>query len=120
MPDRFIVEKLEYILEHAEKISVYFKGINDPQDFRSSGEGDLKLDAITARLNALAENFKKIEKLQPGFTSKNITAGVEKIIKFRDFISHHYEKLDNVIIFEICRDKIPALIIEVKNYLENR
>ena len=119
MPDPFIKEKLEYILEHSEKISVYFKGINHPSDFRGTDEGGLKLDAITARLNALAENFKNIKKVQPGFTEKYITADIEKIIKFRDLISHHYEKLDHVIIFEICRDKIPGLISSVKDFLNN-
>ncbi len=119
MHDPFIKEKLDHILEHALKISVYYNGINQPGDFKTTEEGVMKLDAITTRLQALAENFKKIEKVQPGFTEKNITADIEKIIKFRDFISHHYDKLDHVIIFEICRDNIPELIPSIQNYLRN-
>ena len=31
----------------------------------------------------------------------------EKIIKFQDFISHHYEKLDYEVIFNICEIDLP-------------
>ena len=117
MLNPFIKEKLDYILEHAKMISVYYKGINQPGDFKTTEEGIMKFDAIISRLQALAENFKKIEKIQPGFVEKNITAEIEKIIKFRDFISHHYEKLDYAIIFEICRDNIPLLIPSIQDYL---
>ncbi|MGK2864604.1 MAG: HepT-like ribonuclease domain-containing protein [Chitinophagaceae bacterium] len=49
---------------------------------------------------------------------QDIHADVEKIIKFRDFISHHYEKLDRDIIFEICRDDIPELTLSVNKFLQ--
>jgi uncharacterized protein with HEPN domain len=119
MLNPFVKEKLENILDHAETISVYFKEIHQPADFKTLPEGKKSFDAIMSRLQALGENFRKIEKLQPGFTQEYIHADVEKIIKFRDLISHHYEKLDIDIIYETCRDKIPELLSSVKNFLEN-
>jgi len=119
MLNPFIKEKLEYILDHTEAITLYFTTIKQPVDFTNLPDGKKSFDAIISRLQALGENFKKIEKLQPGFTEEYISIEVERIIKFRDLISHHYEKLDNDIIFEICRDQIPGLIFSVKKFLNN-
>jgi uncharacterized protein with HEPN domain len=62
---------------------------------------------------------KKIDKNQPGFTENNLTADVDIIIRFRDFIAHHYEKLDTEIIYEICSIKIPELKNSITDYLKN-
>ena len=117
MLNPFIKEKLENVLDHILTIAVYFTDIRQTADFTILPDGKKSFDAILSRLQALGENFKKIEKLQPGFTKENISKDIEKIIKFRDFISHHYEKLDIDIIFEICRDDIPELTIAVKKFL---
>lgn len=114
----FIKEKLEYILDHTNTITIFFASIYEPEDFNILPDGKKSFDAIISRLQALGENFKKIEKLQPGFLKQDIHADVEKIIKFRDFISHHYEKLDRDIIFEICRDDIPELTLSVNKFLQ--
>lgn len=118
MLNSFIKEKLEYILDHAVTITIYFSNISQPSDFNSLPDGKKSFDAIISRLQALGENFKKIEKIEPGFTKEHISAEVEKIVKFRDFISHHYEKLDSDIIFEICRDDIPELTLSIKKFLQ--
>jgi len=120
MLNPFIKERLEYILDHTETITIYFTAIKHPVDFTISPDGKKSFDAIISRLQALGENFKKIEKLQPGFTEEHINVDVERIIKFRDLIAHHYEKLDSEIIFEICRDQIPGLTNSVKKFLDNR
>ena len=117
MLNPFIKEKLENILDHTTTITIYFTNIHKAADFNILPDGKKSFDAIISRLQALGENFKKIEKLQPGFTKEYISNDVEKIIKFRDFISHHYEKLDSDIIFEICRDDIPELTLAVKDFL---
>lgn len=36
-----------------------------------------------------------------------------KIIRFRDLISHHYEKVQEEIIFEICKTFIPNLKVTI-------
>ncbi len=118
MLDPIIKERLEYILDHTKSITVYFSGIRQPADFKEFPDGNKTFDAIVTRLQALGENFNKIETIQPGFTSEHITKNIEKIIKFRDFISHHYEKLDTEIVFEICRDDIPELTISVQNFFK--
>ena len=40
-----------------------------------------------------------------------------KIIRFRDFISHHYEMLDYEIIYQICNEYLPQLELVLKQEL---
>ena len=117
MPDPFIIERLEFITEHRKAITEYFSLIHQANDFRSSSEGKKSFDAIISRLLAIGEGIKRIEKKEPGFTERNLTQDVEIIIRFRDFIAHHYEKLDTDIIYEICNSKIPPLKNAVIHFL---
>lgn len=66
-------------------------------------------DAILIRLQALGENIKKIESFHPGFVDQKLSVDVDKIIRFRHIISHHYEKLDSEIIYDIVVHQIPEL-----------
>ncbi|MGK2863974.1 MAG: hypothetical protein ACSLE0_18730, partial [Chitinophagaceae bacterium] len=54
---------LEYILDHTNTITIYFASIYEPEDFNILPDGKKSFDAIISRLQALGENFKKIEKL---------------------------------------------------------
>ena len=39
------------------------------------------------------------------------------IIRFKDFISHHYEKLDTNIVFETCKNDLPILKQKIQTFL---
>lgn len=67
------------------------------------------LDAIAARLQPIAENVKRIIKLNPAVEQKYPNLEWDKIIRFRDFISHHYEMLDYEVVFDICKSNLPQL-----------
>ncbi len=75
------------------------------------------LDAIVMRLQTIGENVKKISKLQDYFFLNDLQYDVINIIRFRDLISHHYEKLDSDITFEIRRDEIPVLKEKINTFL---
>lgn len=53
-----------------------------------------------------AEDFKK------SFDTNNV-------VRFRDLISHHYEKLDTEIVFEIRTIDIPELKQKIQTFLSN-
>lgn len=40
----------------------------------------------------------------------------QPIINFRDFISHHYERTDVEIIYDICLNDIQELKVKINNY----
>lgn len=117
MPDRIIIDRLIAIRSHIQTIEKRMKAISKPSDFRTA-TGGVMFDAILMRLQALGENIKKIEEIRPGFIEEGLTIDVDNIIRFRDLISHHYEKMDTEIIYNIVTEQIPALKLAVKDHLK--
>ncbi len=115
----FTIDKCELIDESIKYIEFYTKDILEANDFRKSNDNFGKLDATMMRLQVIGENVKKIIKVEPDFFSDNLQFDTNTIIRFRDFISHHYEKLDTDIIFEICKSDIPVLKQKIQTFLSN-
>lgn len=61
------------------------------------------------RLQALGERLKNISKKYPFIISDLNYPEIDNVIRFRGFVSHHYELLEHETIFEICVVKIPQL-----------
>lgn len=112
-----IFDKLELIAESIERIELYTKDIVHPNEFNNNIETLWKLDAAMMRLQVIGENIKKISKYNPDFFESILSFDTNNIIRFRDFISHHYEKLDIDIIFEICKNDIPTLKQKIQTFL---
>lgn len=108
----------ELILEHLKVCEKRFSEINSPTDFVSSDYGNTLLDAIAVRLQAVGENLKRLLKHSSLLKEKYPDLEWDNIIQFRDFISHHYEKLDYEIIFDICENDLPQLINTIQKELE--
>lgn len=108
MPD-IIKERLEIIVEHANVIEERILTVSDVQDLKVTKNGQLLIDSLITRLQALAENIKKIQKLNATFFTTNVSLDVIPIIRFRDIVSHHYELINHEIIFNICKTEIPSL-----------
>lgn len=83
--------------------------------------GVLILDAIAMRLQVIGELLKKINKVDNSILEKYPEIEWNKIMRLRDIVSHHYEKVDHEIIFDICKSHVPKLkstlhtIIEKEN-----
>jgi uncharacterized protein with HEPN domain len=86
-------------------------------DFNSQ-KGEMIFDAVLMRLQVLGENIKKLLK-----ENREMFLGIEEevtsIIRLRDLISHHYEKLDTEIVFEICTDYLPPLKLQIERLLNS-
>lgn len=109
----------EIILEHLNVCEKRFSEIKVPEDFVSSEYGNTLLDAIVTRLQAVGENLKRLLKHNTVLFKKYPNIEWDKIVKFRDFISHHYEKLDYEVIFDICEIDLPQLKEVVITELNN-
>ncbi|MDP2159913.1 MAG: DUF86 domain-containing protein [Flavobacterium sp.] len=109
MSDELYKYKLEIILEHIHVVQKRFTTIATPSDFVATEEGKILLDSIVTRLQAIGENCKNILNKKTLNTLDYPEIQWDKIIRFRDFISHHYEMLDYEIVFEICENNIPLL-----------
>lgn len=105
----FIEDRIEFILEAISFIEIYLKDINCAADFEKSTQHKMQFDAILMRLQTIGENVKKINKIDERFFSDRLHIDTDAIIRFRDLISHHYEKTDTEIVYEICQTDIPLL-----------
>jgi uncharacterized protein with HEPN domain len=109
MPDEVILENLQLISESLDLINDRFSNINQPDDFVSDENGVLILDAIAMRLQITGELLKKIDKRNKPFLKQYNEINWENIMRLRDIVSHHYEKVDHEIIFDICKNHLPKL-----------
>lgn len=109
---------LEIILEHIKVCEKRTLEIDEANDFIATEHGEIILDSIVARLQALGENLKRILKKYDSIVKRNPHIEFDKIILFRDFVSHHYEMLDYEIIFDICKIDLPVLKLAIENELK--
>jgi uncharacterized protein with HEPN domain len=113
----FVIDKCELIDESINYIQLYTENIFSPDDFKKSQDNLTRFDATMMRLQVIGENIKKIIKSEPEFFTTDLLFDTNNIIRFRDFISHHYEKLDTDIVFDICKNDIPVLKQKIQTFL---
>jgi uncharacterized protein with HEPN domain len=109
MPDELIQSNLEGILKSIDVILERFVDINNADDFMITPVGGTKMDSIAMRLQVIGELLKKIEKIDPGYLIKFTEIDWKEIMKLRDLISHHYDVINPVLIFDICKIHLPNL-----------
>jgi len=118
MPDRMLLhDSLQFIRESITIIRDRMRNIRKPEDFVRSREGLLLMDGIAMRLQAISEKVKKIERTNPGiFIAEGIDP--QPIIRFRDFISHHYEEADYEVLYDVCQKYLPVLEEKVMELMD--
>lgn len=119
MLDDVIRDNLQIILESIVLVEDRFSKINSADDLVSSADGVFILDGIAMRLQVVGELLKKINKMDKSLLEKYPEIEWDKIIRLRDIVSHHYEKLDHEIIFDICKNHIPKLNTTVSKIIES-
>jgi uncharacterized protein with HEPN domain len=109
MPEDEIADILDLMLESIRLIQERFRRIRVPDDFVSTPEGVTFLDAISMRLQVIGESVKRIQKRNPAFLATYPEIEWDKVARFRDLVSHHYEHVDHEVTFDICKNHIPKL-----------
>ena len=116
MSDIIISDRLELILEAINLIEERIITI----DTSNTTDKLTILDSLAMRLQQIGENIKKINQQNELFFEEQLLVDVDPIIRFRDFIAHHYEKTDFEIVLDICKDHIPKLKIKIVSYLNEK
>ncbi|TGK03007.1 DUF86 domain-containing protein [Leptospira langatensis] len=111
-------DRLRFILESIHLVESRFRSIEAADDFISNEEGQILLDSISMRLQAIGENIKSINKHQPDLLLRYNSIDWTNIMRMRDIISHHYEGLDYEIIYDVCKEKIPDLKVAIVSLLQ--
>jgi len=118
MPDDITMDHLQIIMESIILIENRFFKINNADDLVSNENGVLILDAIAMRLQVIGELIKKINKVENSILKKYPEVEWHKIMRLRDIVSHHYEKVDHEVIFDICENHIPSLKSTIHKIIE--
>ena len=109
MSEDDILDILNLMLESIRMVQDRFSKIGISEDFVSTPNGVTLLDAISMRLQVIGESVKKIQKTDLAFLNRYAEIEWDKIARFRDLVSHHYEHVDHEIVYDICRNHIPRL-----------
>ena len=109
MPEDEIIDCVDLMLESIKLIERRYSKIRLPGEFVQSADGITLLDAITMRLQVIGESVIKIQKMNTSFFDPYADIEWDKIARFRDFVSHHYDRVDHEIVYDICKTHIPKL-----------
>ena len=120
MSNEVVSAILETILESIEMVEARFSRIHHPDDLVSSPDGVTILDAISMRLQVIGEQTKKLEKTEPSILVACPDIEWNKVMKLRDLISHHYEKMDHEVVFDICEIHIPRLKTAIQSFTQGK
>lgn len=104
-----IVDCVDQMLESIKLIESRYLKIRFPDEFVQSADGITLLDAISMRLQVIGESVRKIQKINPSFLDAYSDIEWDKIARFRDLVSHHYDQIDYEIVYDICKVHIPKL-----------
>ncbi len=109
MLNELIQINLESVLESIEIILKRSENIKSADDFMNTPFGATTLDSISMRLQVIGESLKKIEKIDPDYLLKFKEIDWNEIMKLRDLISHHYDSINPILVFDICKNHAPDL-----------
>ena len=118
MFDDIIRDNLQMILESIALIEERSSKVSIADQFVTSHEGVLLLDAVSMRLQVIGELIKKIDKIETSLFKRYPEMEWSKIMKLRDIISHHYDMVDHEIVFDICKNHIPRLKSTIHEIIE--
>jgi len=104
-----IIDILDLMIESIHLVQERFSKLQVPDDFVLTPEGVTLLDAISMRLQVIGESVKRIEKTDLSLLQRYAEIEWDKIARFRDLVSHHYEHVDHEIVYDICNSHIPRL-----------
>ncbi len=119
MYNEIVLAKLYTCLEHIDAIERYFEGAQNPEQFVNL-KGGLQYDATLMRFQALGENLKRISQKHSFVITDLAYPEIVDVIRFRDYVSHHYEQLEHEVIFAVCAIKIPELKSCISNLINTK
>lgn len=71
------------------------------------------------RLQSIGESVKNITKRKSDFLTLYPEIDWKEIIRFRDYITHHYDEADHKVIYKICKYKLPDLKTTIEKIIQD-
>ena len=116
-------ELIEGILQKVQKalmtIEKRFSQVPDVDYFRTEA-GEERLDGICMLLEAVGESFSQIDKLsKKTFLPRYPEIEWKSVIGLRHIIAHNYFDINEVLVFNNCKDHLSPLLETVKRMIED-
>jgi uncharacterized protein with HEPN domain len=111
MPDPLISEILRRIAGSLDEITDWTEHISSDDEFTSSAEGVILLNAVCMKLMTVGEEVKALDRRTEGkLLPKYGQIPWKQVIGLRDIIAHHYFDVDAGEIFTVVKQDLPPLI----------
>lgn len=102
---------LKRIASAIERIINNSKNIDDSQYYLLSPAGMERLESTCMLLLAIGESIKGIDKMtQKQLLPKYPEVDWKGAMGIRDIIAHHYFDIDEVIVFDVVKNKLPDML----------
>ncbi len=102
---------IKEIIKSIEKIEKYISNISKEEFIKN----ELIIDAIVRNLEIIGEAVKKIPN---EIKEKNKNIEWKKIAGLRDVLIHEYAGIDLDIVWEIIKEKMPSLKVNIKGLIK--
>ncbi len=116
MYDReLVLDALQHVEISIDEILQWTSSVNDVDDFVTSTNGMILLNAICMKLMAIGEEIKSVDKrsqkmLFPSYPSIDW----REVMKMRDVIAHHYFEIDAEVVFKSIKGDMPPLLAIIR------
>lgn len=110
---------LKRIASAIERIINNSKNIDDSQYYLLSPAGMERLESTCMLLLAIGESIKGIDKMtQKQLLPKYPEVDWKGAMGIRDIIAHHYFDIDEVIVFDVVKNKLPDMLKTINKIID--
>ena len=117
--EELLYYSLKRIASTIERIINNSQAINDSQYYVLSPAGMERLESTCMLLLAIGESIKGIDKM----TQKQLLPNYPEVdwkgaMGIRDIIAHHYFDIDESIVFDVVKNKLPGMLETINKMIE--
>lgn len=118
--DELLYYSLKRIATTIERIINNSKEIDNSEYYLLSSAGMERLESTCMLILAIGESVKGIDKM----TNKQLLVNYPEVdwkgvMGIRDIIAHHYFDLDESIVFDVVKNKLPVLLATINKIIDD-
>lgn len=119
LDEELLYYSFKRIASTIERIINNSKEIDDSQYYVLSNAGIERLESTCMLLLAIGESIKSIDKM----TQKQLLANYPEVdwkgvMGIRDIIAHHYFDIDECIVFDVVKNKLPGMLETINRMID--
>ena len=117
--EELLYYSLKRIASTIERIIDNSKAIDDSQYYLLSPTGMERLESTCMLLLAIGESIKGIDKMtQKQLLSNYPEVDWKGVMGIRDIIAHHYFDIDESIVFDVVKNKLPGMLETINKMID--